>query len=323
MNEIITYLGIITSFFAAKKIVKNFKISSQYNRIHTINIRKSPKIKSIYSKRNDIDSALLLFKKEIENNIEADNLLILNKNIDSIKIKRFFIMPESLFFKALDGAYYHKSNKIHVNFVSEKRVLNHELLHASSTIYDDENWILHSGFIQQTRCSEIGRGITEGYTQVLDSRIFKNDLTASESYEAVKMICFFLEKIVGFKNMEKYYFNADLNSLITNLENYDNKNNIFDFISRIDFILKYYNNGYGSIINKVPGTKKKIDLNLEKINLYLKKWYLVKLKQENYDENTIIKKYEEYENKINNTEVLQKRPYFKSKYKSFKNAYNS
>ena len=61
----------------------------------------------------------------------------------------------------------------------------------------------------------LGIGLTEGYTTLLCNRYFdQND----NGYPVEKYITLELEKIIGKNNMEKYYFKADLFSLLKALE---------------------------------------------------------------------------------------------------------
>ena len=78
-------------------------------------------------------------------------------------------------------------NLVNVVILKEKYklVINHELMHMSSTYYRESDGKLFSGFRQAPNIGRgIGVGLNEGYTHFLTKRYFGND--ALEVYEFEK-----------------------------------------------------------------------------------------------------------------------------------------
>lgn len=120
----------------------------------------------------------------------------------------------------------------HILKIRNFGVSNHELLHSSSTKFF--NGILYSGFSKFVGSKYIGDGINEGYTQLLAQKYFNENVGKVYFWE-VELVKI-LENIVGINKMEKYYFQAGYNNLITELMNYEEFNNIMLFIKNADRI---------------------------------------------------------------------------------------
>ena len=93
------------------------------------------------------------------------------------------------------GIYNARNNKISfVNGVNSNTIF-HELFHMASSYLDKENKILYGGFYQSSKGLNIGRGLDEGYTELLANR-YSN---ASDS------LCYICEKILLAKKKCKVY----------------------------------------------------------------------------------------------------------------------
>lgn len=114
-------------------------------------------------------------------------------------------------------------------------VSKHELLHLS-TLEGDA-----CGFYQ-TNKNNLAEGLNESYTQLLSERYFYENIGEAYFYET--FFCGILEKIVGKEKMEKFYFEVSLASLINELQQYENNENIMTFIKNMDLLLnlKLFNN---------------------------------------------------------------------------------
>lgn len=75
--------------------------------------------------------------------------------------------------------------------------------------------------------------------------------------------------------MENIYFKADLLSLITELEKYDNKDNIMKFINNVDFISSHINHK-----KYVFNEEKLIKKSINEVFKFLLNCYLKKIKQD-------------------------------------------
>lgn len=107
---------------------------------------------------------------------------------------------------------------------------NHELLHLSTLN------LLISGFENASSDPPLGKGLDEGYTQLLAERYFNEN--KGEAYFFLVYFCKVLERIVGQDEMEKYYFNTSLPALIDDLKQYSDEENIINFVKDMDLLKK-------------------------------------------------------------------------------------
>ena len=89
--------------------------------------------------------------------------------------------------------------------------------------------------------------------------------------------------------MEHFYYTADLYNLVKELEQYDSKENIINFINCVDLLSNLIDSYFGCRMYSTI-----LKRCMKKINLYLLKWY--SLKQKRLLENKIISNKECYNN---------------------------
>lgn len=192
------------------------------------------------------------------------------ENIKKLQLKESLFIVYNLIFKVHYGGLYRPDkNIIKVNYNYES--LSHELLHMASSFYDEVSKITFVGFRQRNNNNiNIGRGLNEGYTELLNERYFLKEKSKSAYFYEIN-IAFCLEKVIGQKKMEQMFFKADLYGLTEELLNYSNKENIIAFLKNID------------LINRVDGQTKSnrasdylIDL-LYKVYKFLMDIYIKKL----------------------------------------------
>lgn len=236
---------------------------------------------------------IVLFKENIESNINREYLNNMYNNLKTIKTKEKIFFLKYLLLYMVGGTYSAKKNLIKINKFLKDRVLNHELLHSASTYYDEENDYAYVGFCQYNYKTKnyIGRALNEGYTELLTSRYFEYSNTCAYSYKVSKFFASQLETIIGQEKMEEAYFKADLNMIIKELEQYDTRENIISFIKSLDFILKHLNTKKSILLNnKIKNYSNNcITLSLENVQYHLIKWYIKKL-QKDLNDNLITKK---------------------------------
>ena len=89
---------------------------------------------------------------------------------------------------------------------------------------------------------DIGTGLNEGYTQVLNERYFYSKGTYIGCYSLFVRFASYLEVLVGQEKMESLYFKADLEGLIQELEKYASRDEVLRLIKDIDYIFEatYY-----------------------------------------------------------------------------------
>lgn len=247
--DILKYtFGTITIGYISHKIINDYKVNKDFKAEKIIEIKKTPNLYfysnevfisnlQSYETRKNID----IFIKFMLKNYSEEVLQCFFHNLNRINIKEKIIKLEILR-KNVDGYYDACSNEIKV---TNPNVIFHELFHASSTVYDERNGFVYQGFSQvdlkNNKC--IGIGLNEGYTEYLSSKYFYYDNDSAYFYE--RYIAQKLEKIIGFKEMEKLFLTANLYGLIDKLNRYNSKENIISFISNIDIIFKnkFYKNG--------------------------------------------------------------------------------
>lgn len=207
-------------------------------------IIKSPDIKSVDDKFipiNNIDKLNVYIKLKNEG-LNVETYL---DNLKTLKIKRKLS-------KKKEAGYDFINNKILIRKYDYKNDITHELLHAATTILDENG--IHSGFMFGDWISKdvIGLGLNEGMTAYLDLKYFGDyTKTKRESekyvYPMMKAIIRNLCSIIPEKDLIEYYTNSDLAGLIYDLNMlYDDASYILDFLGSIDTL--YYKNDLPKII---------------------------------------------------------------------------
>jgi hypothetical protein len=107
------------------------------------------------------------------------------------------------------------------------------------------------GLSQKTEDGWIGKGLNEGYTELLTRRYFPNDKKevkkkknkkeSPKAYDAHVSICRKLEKIVGKEKMTEFYLTSNLSGLIKELKKYSTNEEISKFIANVDLMHNYAN----------------------------------------------------------------------------------
>ena len=133
-----------------------------------------------------------------------------------------------------------RMNEIRVYRGPIKASVYHELFHMSSTkklgTFD------FSGFMQEKfgeKQFTIGRGLNEGYTDLLSERYFTLYGAETDGYLLLKHIAKTMELIIGQFDMECLYFESDLYSLVEKLEQYASYEEVIALLKEIDLLYKY------------------------------------------------------------------------------------
>lgn len=194
-------------------------------------------VKSIFRKLPDISfnkidyknrEILKVYVERLSKHIPLEDMKLVYKNINSVKVERSL---KPLLYCA-SGYYEVVINKISFSSLD---AIGHEFLHLASSVYDDRIDMDFSGFSQQKRkTSMIGNGINEGYTQLLNERIYgitpKNEAYYNE-YKMAKMLELFFDTK---EDMQHLYFNCDLPGLVEQLEKYASYKEVVKLITDID-----------------------------------------------------------------------------------------
>lgn len=210
------------------------------------------------------------FADVLEKEFPQDALINFYNNINEVRIRR----NNLLFMIGADGVYFFKSNKINYGSLYS---IYHELFHVASSSFNSESNIGYTGFNQSHLNLDskfnIGKGINEGYTQLLTLRYFGKKHKITPAYEFEVAVVEKLEKIVGQEEMKRLYLNANLLGLIENLKQYASEEDIVNFITGIDLIINHEDNSFLLGNNKIKTS-------LTNIYNFLLKAYITKLKQQ-------------------------------------------
>lgn len=140
------------------------------------------------------------------------------------------------------GKYQTKKNIIIIDINDEESQLSifHELFHMASTnrMITDR---IQTGFSVIKNGVDTGKGLNEGYTDLLAHRYFGHT-GYRIGYPLEYQYAYALERIVGQKKMENWYMSANPALLVRELEKYDSTDNILYFIKLLDNINDEENN---------------------------------------------------------------------------------
>lgn len=212
-------------------IVKNTKIYNKVIKKNKSNIRFQEFIKYFEQVINEY------FPKEVLHNF-YDNL------DDLTIVSTCFQLGDFIKSKTKYAGRYSTINNIMIVNIKDKDLfygIYHELFHMAST----NRMItgkLQTGFSICNNGIYVGKGLNEGYTDFLANRYFAN-VGFQIGYPLEFLYASRLEKIVGKEKMEELYMSSDPQGLISELEKYETKDNIVDFIQLLDNI-SYTNDNY-------------------------------------------------------------------------------
>lgn len=193
------------------------------------NIPTPPKVDEPELKK-EIAKLVIPYVEKLKDHLDENNLNNLYRNLKTLRItdqNKF----ENLFYA---GLYNSQTNTIKLD--TKKNALGHELLHLASSYYDKETNINYVGFKQGQGKTQIGAGLNEGYTELLNERIFpKNNRKNPYKNETkiAKLFEFFFE---DKKEMENYYFNNNLPGFIHHMEQFAPRQEIINLILDVDRI---------------------------------------------------------------------------------------
>lgn len=204
------------------------------------------------------------------------NLTNFYNNLNEIRIDLYDLRTKNKYFhRGIFGYYDVKKNAIKLDEDYVSVIIFHELFHMASSVYLNGNY--YSGFRQYSSddYTSIGKGLNEGYTQLLTERYFGHNDDFGKVYEYETFIAGKLEEIVGKFKMQELYLSANLYGLIKELNRYVSYEEIINFIRCLDFLNNNLNNKT-MLIFRMDTIVKRIKI----INSFLVKAYLIKLKKE-------------------------------------------
>ena len=262
----------IIYYATTKTVSSNYRLRRDF-KVKDITTKTLPV--DVIRKIEDIDETKILqhnfsplvneFVEIIKENIPSSDLTLFFYNFNDLKItKADFKLSNLIFNESVGGMYVPKYNTIKLDNDFEQTI-DHELFHASTTFFDSDNNTVFSGFQQIKDWKyQIGEGLNEGYTQYLTEKYFGNKHSIFNAYPYEKRIAEMVEIIVGKEKMQSLYFNANLRGLVECLKQYNSEENIYDFITTLDFLNKHLEDKY------LTPSSNEIRINsLKRINAFL------------------------------------------------------
>ena len=174
---------------------------------------------------------------------DIDNLLYCCINLQDVKLNK--LKPTSkepkdrILFRLFDGSYDKLNNIIEYK---TKNDISHELLHLASTKPTKYKTGKKSGFSYVIGTKKYLEGINEGYTELLNRRIFFNEKYNTYSYRKKVYFMRLIELLYNSpKDMEADYFKANSKAFIKQLTNFTTKNEFNELSStmdKLDFTIK-------------------------------------------------------------------------------------
>ena len=172
---------------------------------------------------------LLPYLEKLKFYTSHNNLTTVYDNLNNLKIKKNIFLVLS----GATGGY--SADKNMISYATNESI-GHEFLHLASSKYDKENDVIFSGFKQQKGIACIGRGLNEGYTELLASKIYNKNNKITAYKKLVRIAELFQLFFDDPKEMENYYFNHNLPGLIHYMEQFAPKDEIIKLILDVDNI---------------------------------------------------------------------------------------
>lgn len=238
----IIYYGVKKGISPSYNLRKDFKIKNVNTKILPIEvIRKIENIDETRLLQQKYGSSIVDFFKTISQEIPEEDLTILFNNFITLTTKtKNFKLLNRIIGNHTAGQYIAKDNTIEVSDKDYESTIDHELFHTASTLIDSETSAIFTGFAQiKDENNNIGIGLNEGYTQHLTEKYFGKKKKLLKAYTYEKNIAIIIEMIVGEKQMQSLYLNANLNGLVDVLKQYNSEEKIYDFITTLDLVNKY------------------------------------------------------------------------------------
>ena len=176
------------------------------------------------------------FVDTLEANYDSDMLSIMYNNLNSLIV--FEKDSQYAKKKHLEGTYNSRRNSIIIFNNNIGITLYHELLHMASTIF--KNGVIYTGFHQRTyfgKNEDIGKGLNEGYTELLTQRLFSNE-DDRIGYYFERFVASYVEELVGEDKMASLFFKGNLKGLIEELTAYNSEENVIFFIKCLDYFCR-------------------------------------------------------------------------------------
>lgn len=194
---------------------------------------------------------------KLVNYFDENLLKDMYRNLSTVKFKK----KRSMLLMGIAGSFDSKNNSLSYSLNSS---IGHELLHLSSAYYNPKTKEHHVGFVQHKGMVSIGRGLNEGYTELLASRIFNKNGEVEAYFKearAARLFEFFFDDP---RDMEKYYFRHNLSGFILYMQKFIPRKTLINILLDLDFINR------ASYLSPIVMTYKNIKVSMELYKGFLK-----------------------------------------------------
>lgn len=291
--EVLDAITPIIIFYITNKAITTYRLHREYKPKNISKVALPPELISEYSEvdfnkiiATKYGESIVKFAEVVINTFSEKDLINFYNNINDIKTREKSFKIRNLILKSKTaGEYNTKKNEITIDDEYADTTIYHELFHMAGSKYEDG--IDYSGFQQSSLkpgIANIGRGINEGYTELLSQRYFGKNDDNEGTYEYEVFTVEKLEQIIGKEKMESLYLNANLKGLIDELKQYTSEEEIMRFISSTDFLVKHMNDKRLKIFEK-----NMISNSLKNVNRFIITCYSKKLQQQ-FDDGIISSK---------------------------------
>ena len=209
--------------------------TTAYNIIDDITIKNEVENQKYFPKEISYPKELKEIVIEFKNYIEPENFTICSQRLKNLKINYINILKDIKKylqnFCENEGSYTPQNNTIDIyKKFSKKSVLSHEFLHMASTNNQS------SGFCTLLKDTWIGDGLDEGYTELLNQRIFKAKKTSyTYNVEIVKLLELLFD---NSKEMEYAYFHNNIFIVYKTFLKFGNKKDFFTILQNLDNLIE-------------------------------------------------------------------------------------
>lgn len=232
-QEIIDKLKSIEIFYITNvyNLLNNQKYKLQKNKNITYKVVETPKIKQgesqevTYNFKKQYVEVVDNFVSTLREKLPSDSLAAMEHNLQTLRINN---TSNPIFCHLFNGMYNLNSNCIILGKQNRGvATITHELLHMSSgrKIITGFN----NGFV--------GRYLNEGYTEILNNRLFGHPITSNPQYNICSRFASIVEDIIGKDQMTNLYFNANLKGLFEQLSSYSSNTKTSVFLRDLDALM--------------------------------------------------------------------------------------
>ncbi len=281
------YLSEFVSNFMYAFDLKN-KISTEFRRTKVGFIKKknfneysTEELAKIVSRR--YSAAIVLFVNRLSEVKPNFDFPFLRMNLETLKVKNRLVADFDTNTVSYAN-YYSGDNKIVLSTGHALASIYHELFHMATRTITSDGYEF-CGFSQfKPLILNIGKGLNEGYTELLTQRYFY-DQGLEYAYSIEVNFAKMVEKIVGQSKMEQLFFDADLFGLQQEFIKDTTEEEFLQFICDLDYIKS----------NRAKGYSKELEECLQRAWNFL---YLAYIKKQKRLLNEQKISYELYENNL-------------------------